>query len=54
MKKIDLHIHTIRSISDSKKIDFSVDKLSEYIDEKNLMLLLLRIIIFLILISSGK
>lgn len=36
MKKIDLHIHTIRSISDSKKIDFSVDKLSEYIDEKKL------------------
>ena len=36
MKKLDLHIHTIRSISDSKEIDFSIDKLSEYIDERKL------------------
>ncbi|EOL46240.1 hypothetical protein RV11_GL000524 [Enterococcus phoeniculicola] len=36
MKKLDLHIHTVRSISDSKKIDFSIEKLSEYIHEKKL------------------
>jgi predicted metal-dependent phosphoesterase TrpH len=27
MKKIDLHIHTLSTISDSKKFDFSISKL---------------------------
>lgn len=36
MKKIDLHIHTVKAISDSKKIDFSIEKLSDYIHEKKL------------------
>lgn len=31
VKKIDLHIHTLSTISDSKKFDFSIEKLKEYI-----------------------
>jgi len=35
MKKIDLHIHTVATRSDSQ-FDFCLDKLSEYIDAANL------------------
>ncbi|MCM2138489.1 PHP domain-containing protein [Vagococcus fluvialis] len=36
MKKIDLHIHTLSTISDSKKFEFSIDKLQEYVSTRNL------------------
>jgi len=36
MKKIDLHIHTLSTISDSKKFDFSISKLKEYVLRRKL------------------
>ncbi|MDU1888787.1 MAG: histidinol-phosphatase, partial [Enterococcus faecalis] len=36
MKKIDLHIHTISTVSDSKKFLFSMEKLKEYVSTRNL------------------
>lgn len=36
MKKIDLHIHTLSTISDSKSFSFSIDKLKEYVLVRNL------------------
>lgn len=36
MKKIDLHIHTLSTISDSKKFDFSIDKLKEYVSVRKI------------------
>lgn len=36
LKKIDLHIHTISTVSDSKKFLFSMEKLKEYVSTRNL------------------
>lgn len=39
MKKIDLHIHTIKTVSDSIKgdeFDYSFDKLKEYVQQRNI------------------
>ncbi|MBM7690555.1 histidinol-phosphatase [Enterococcus ureilyticus] len=36
MKKIDLHIHTISTVSDSKKFLFSIKKLKEYVSVRKL------------------
>jgi len=36
LKKIDLHIHTIHTISDSKKFVFSIKKLKEYVSIRKL------------------
>ena len=35
MKKIDLHIHTVSTISDSS-FNFNLDKLKEYVSESGL------------------
>ncbi|WP_429976321.1 PHP domain-containing protein [Enterococcus sp. DIV0086] len=36
MKKLDLHIHTIRTISDSKEFNFSIETLKNYINERKI------------------
>ncbi|MBV6375457.1 histidinol-phosphatase [Enterococcus casseliflavus] len=36
MKKIDLHIHTKKTISDSKEFDFSLEKLKEYVKTRKI------------------
>lgn len=36
LKKIDLHIHTISTVSDSKEFLFSMEKLKEYVSTRNL------------------
>lgn len=36
MKKVDLHIHTKKTISDSKEFDFSLEKLKEYVTERKI------------------
>ncbi|MDG3582156.1 PHP domain-containing protein [Galbibacter pacificus] len=32
MKKIDLHIHTVQSVSDNRYFDFNIESLKEYVD----------------------
>ena len=53
MKRCDLHIHTIPTVSDR---DFKYDKsvLSEYVKKQNLMLSQLQITIYLTLNSFKK
>lgn len=36
MKKIDLHIHTLSTMSDSKTLDFSMDKLKDYVETRKI------------------
>ena len=36
MKKIDLHIHTLYTVSDSKKFDFSLNSLRNYVENRKL------------------